>query len=107
MPALGQPRELLLPHLTAQAPTLRKLALPLAAHTLALRVVILPRVRELLLVVRLSLARANRFGYGDHTFLLEVNALSFDWFQFHLLHGNPLLLWRRSLHRDPHMLLQL
>ena len=55
MLALGEPRELLLLHFALQAPSLRKLALPLAAHTFAFGVVVLLGVGELLFVVRLRL----------------------------------------------------
>ncbi len=61
MLALGQPRELLLLYLTVQAPASGKLALPFAAHKLAFRVVVLPRIGELFFVVRLRLAGADRF----------------------------------------------
>jgi len=59
---LGQTRELLLLHFTAQAPASAKLTLPLAAHTLAFRVVVLPGVGELFFVVRLRLAGTDRLG---------------------------------------------
>ncbi len=61
MLALGQSRELLLLYFTLQAPASGKLALPLAAHTLALCVIVLPRIGELFFVVRLRLAGADRF----------------------------------------------
>ena len=66
MLAFREPRELLLLHFARQAPSLRKLALPLAAHTLALGVVVLLGVGELLFVVRLSLPRADRFRERHH-----------------------------------------
>jgi hypothetical protein len=57
MLAFRQSRELLLVDLAAQSVTLSKLALPLAPHALAFGVVILLRVGELRLVIRLRLAR--------------------------------------------------
>jgi len=53
---LGEPCELLFIDLAAQPVTLGKLALPLAPHTLAFRVIVLLRIGELRLVVRLRLA---------------------------------------------------
>ena len=57
MLAFGEPRELLFIDLAAQSVTRGKLALPLAPHALAFGVVILLRVGELRLVIRLRLAR--------------------------------------------------
>ena len=57
MLAFGETRELLFIDLAAQPVTLGKLALPLAPHTLAFRVIVLLRVGELRLVIRLRLAR--------------------------------------------------
>ena len=61
MLAFGQSGELLLLNLAGQSETRGKLALPLTAHTLTLRVVVLLGVGELLFVIRLSLSRADRF----------------------------------------------
>jgi len=55
--ALAQPRELLFIDLAFEAVTLGKLPLPLPAHPLAFRVIVLFGVGELRLVIRLRLAR--------------------------------------------------
>jgi hypothetical protein len=57
MLAFREPRELLFVHFAFEAPALGKLALPLAPHTLAFRVIVLLRVRELGPVIGLRLAR--------------------------------------------------
>ena len=71
MLALTQPRELFLAHFAMQSVTLGELALPLTAHMVALRVIVVPRVGELFLVVLSRLARADRFGHRNHGCLLE------------------------------------
>ena len=70
--ALGEARELVFAHLPMKPVTLRQLALPLAAHTFALGVVVLLGIGELFLVVRLRLTRADRLRHRDHFFFFAV-----------------------------------
>src|SRR5580698_2006097 len=74
MLTVRQPLKVFLLHFTMQPPLLREPAVPLAAYSVALGVVVLLRVRELLFVIGLGLAGTQRFGNGQHD-SLEVRFL--------------------------------
>src|SRR6202051_3064212 len=66
--------KVLFTHFTLQTPFCGELAVPLAAYTFSLGVVVLLSVRELLFVIGLGLAGTQRFGNGQHD-SLEVRFL--------------------------------
>src|SRR5580698_3130184 len=74
MLTVRQPLKVFLLHFTMQPPLLREPAVPLAAYSVALGVVVLLRVCKLLFVIRLRLAGTQRFGNGQHD-SLEVGFL--------------------------------
>ena len=57
---------MILADLSFEAPLLRKPSMPLAAYLVALRVIVFAGVAELFRVIRLRLARTQRFGDGQH-----------------------------------------
>jgi hypothetical protein len=67
---IGQTFELLGIYFTFQAPLLSQPAVPLAAHTIVLGVVVVFRIGELLPVIAGGLAGRERFGDGQHTRLI-------------------------------------
>src|SRR5260370_39247822 len=81
-----QSREVRLVYFTLETPLCGQFALPLAAHTVAVAVVIVLGVGKLLLVVLLSLARAEGLRDGQHTICSRRLASEVS--------GNPLWLLR-------------
>src|ERR1700735_788416 len=74
MLTVRQPLKVFLLHFASESPLLRQPAVPLAAYSIALGVVVLLGVRELLFVIGLGLAGTQRFGNGQHD-SLEVRFL--------------------------------
>src|SRR5215469_1900190 len=66
MLAVGKPRELLPLHLSAKTPLIRKFAVPLTDYPIAFGVVVGFSISKFLLVIRLSLRCAQRFGNCQH-----------------------------------------
>src|SRR5579859_460669 len=58
--------EVLLAHFALEAPLLGEPSVPLAEYLIALRIVVVARVRELFGVIRLRLTRAQGIRYGQH-----------------------------------------
>src|SRR5580704_11474053 len=69
-----EPLKVFLFHFASESPLLREFAVPLAANSVALGVIVLLSVRELLFVIGLGLAGTQRFGNGQHD-SLEVRLL--------------------------------
>src|SRR5215470_11233668 len=68
MLAVCKARELLLFHLSTKAPLIREFAVPLTDNPVAFGVVVGFGISKFLLVIRLSLRCAQRFGNCQHSY---------------------------------------